>query len=294
MKYIILGHVNPDVDSVLSGVLLERILNRYTNNEFKFIIPDDFIDDITKKIVNDLGIDISKYQEKNIDSDDKIILVDHYEDTRYPNNICAIYDHHPPTSGFNNPLKSAYYNTPSCSATTVIAKVFNDYLTKEDFVLVLVGALVDTVSFKSTKTNQEEVKYLTEKAKEFNIDINNYYDIGLCLNDIDDPNEVFLYGLKKYTLQDKKVESSYIQIKDVQDNKDKIKNIISLIVNYINTNNIDIFVFIVHDMDNFKTITFEISKDNIETKTYEQYTSRGSTIIPNLDKKLLEQKTTRI
>ena len=63
MKYIILGHVNPDVDSVLSGVLLERILNRYTNNEFKFIIPDDFIDDITKKIVNDLGIDISKYQE---------------------------------------------------------------------------------------------------------------------------------------------------------------------------------------------------------------------------------------
>ena len=294
MKYVILGHTNPDVDSILSGVLLDRILNRYTKNEFKYIIPDDNIDEIAKNIVTSLGIDINKYRDKNVDSDDKIILVDHYEDNRYNNQVCAIYDHHPPTSDFNNPLKSAYYNTHSCSTTTVISKVFNEYLTKEDFILVLVGAIVDTVSFKSSKTNQEEVKYLMEKCQEFGININDYLDIGLCLNKLDNLNEAALYGLKKYTIQGKSVESSYIQIKDVDANKEKVANILQILTNYIDQNNIDVFVFIVHDMDSFKTTTFEITSDGIEQTSYDEYTSRGSRIIPDLDNKLSEQKTTRM
>ena len=290
MKYIILGHQNPDVDSILSGILLERLLNRITNsNNFKYIIPDD-IDDITKKIINDLNINITKYQKKNINKDDLLILVDHYEEDRYNNRICAIYDHHPTKSDYKNPLTFAYHNYLSCSTTTVIYNLFNEYLTKEDFILVLIGALVDTVSFKSTKTNQNEVKILLKKCMEYDININNYLDIGLSLNDLSNLDKVYLFGLKKYIIQDKKIESSYIQIKDISSNKDKINTIISMITNYVDENDIDIFVFIVHDMDNFKTTTYEITKDSIEINNYDQYTSRGTKIIPDLDKKLQEQK----
>lgn len=294
MKYVILGHQNPDVDSILSGVLLEKILNKFTKDEFKFIIPDDSIDDITKEIVKDTGIDISQYQTKEIDKDARIILVDHYEDNRYPNIICAIYDHHPPKTDFINPLKHAYYNTNSCSTTTLLAKIFNEYLTKEDFILVLIGAIVDTVSFKSSKTNQEEVKFLLEKCQEYNININDYLDIGLCLNKLDNLNEVALYGLKEYTIQGKNVKSSYIQIKDVDKNKEKIAMILNILTNYIKQNNIDIFVFIVHDMDNFKTTTYEITENGIAETKYDEYTSRGSKIIPDLDLKLSDKKTTRM
>lgn len=290
MEYIILGHQNPDVDSILSGILLERLFNRNTNYNFKYIIPDEEIDEITKKIMNDLKIDITKYQEKNINDDDLLILVDHYEDDRYNNRICAIYDHHPTKSDYNNPLSFAYYNYQSCSTTTVIYNLFKEYLTKDDFILVIVGALVDTVSFKSTKTNQEEVKMLLEKCQEYNIDINNYLDMGLSLNNLDNLDNVYLFGLKKYIIQDKKVESSYIQIKDVQGNIDKINTIISMIVDYVDKNDIDIFVFIVHDMDNLKTTTYEITKESIQVNTYDKYTSRGTKIIPDLDQRLKDEK----
>ena len=295
MKYIILGHQNPDVDSVLSGVLLERILNRNTKSKnFKYIIPDDEVDDITKKVAKDLGINVDDYKEKNIDPEDKLILVDHYEETRYNNPITAIFDHHPPTSDYKPTLTHAYYNLRSCSTTTVLLRLLEDYIIEEDFLPILVAAIVDTVSFKSTKTNQDEVKLLKEKCEKYHVNLDDYLDIGLCLNDLDDLNSVYLYGLKKYTLQGKKVESSYIQIKDVDGNKDKIEAIFNLLKNYIAENNIDVFMFIVHDMDKFKSTAYEISKDGIEKTEYDKYTSRGNVIIPDLDKKLAEQKTTRI
>ena len=42
--YIILGHQNPDVDSIVSGYLLEQYLNRcgYVS---KFMIPDSVIEE---------------------------------------------------------------------------------------------------------------------------------------------------------------------------------------------------------------------------------------------------------
>jgi inorganic pyrophosphatase/exopolyphosphatase len=292
MKYIILGHENPDVDSVLSGILFERIFNRkFNSNKFKFIIPDNEVDEITTKIVSDLGIDINNYMCKDIDLDDELVLVDHYEDNRYTNKIKAIYDHHPTIPGNEPGNIETYYNLKSCSTTCVLAKLFEEDLTKDDLLLVLIGALVDTVSFKSTKTNYSEVEFLERKCREYSIDINKYKDIGLCLNDITNPQESYLYGLKKYTIHDKKVESSYIQIKDVKHNRNKLILMLFYIKQYMEQNNIDIFVFIVHDMDNFKTTSYELTKDKMEDITeYDSYTSRGSTIIPELSNKILKLK----
>ena len=261
MKYIILGHANPDVDSILSGILFERLFNRrFKVNMFKYIIPDDEVDEITTKIISDLGYNIKDYMYKEVDTADELILVDHYEEDRYTNKIKAIYDHHPTITGYKPVNVETYFNLKSCSTTCVISELFDKYITKEDFLLVLVGALVDTVSFNSTKTNPDEVLYLKRKCEEFDININDYMNIGLCLNDISNPNDSYLYGLKKYIIHDKKVESSYIQIKNIFENSDSINKMISLIKKYIKENNIDIFVFIVHDMENFKTTTYEITK----------------------------------
>jgi len=285
MKYIILGHSNPDVDSILSGILLEKVLNKKNNTDnYKFIIPEDYIDSTSLSIIKELGIDIDKYKDKRVDKDDLLILVDHHIEDRYDNEIIAIYDHHPPTSDFIKP--DTYYNISSCSTTVIIYRLFEEYFTKEDFILVLVGALLDTVSFKSTKTNKDDVKMLEDKCKEYNINIDDYYDLGLCLNDISSPNKIYLNGYKKYTIQGKKVESSYIQIKDVDKNTDNINKIIDNIKKYIKDNNIDIFVFIVYDMDVFKTKSYEITNNGITTTLYDSYTSRGNTIIPELDKKI--------
>ena len=64
MRYIILGHSNPDVDSILSGILLEKVLNKkYNTDEYKFIIPEEHIDTTSDNIIKELGIDLDKYKD---------------------------------------------------------------------------------------------------------------------------------------------------------------------------------------------------------------------------------------
>lgn len=296
MKNVIVGHPNPDVDSILGGVLLERILNRigYRKKEYKFLILDNNIDEITRRIVEGLGVDISSYQEGTIDDCDEVILVDHYDGKglkdyyeKFIRRVKAIYDHHPIPDDFNFVHKpDIFFSSNSCSSTTVIAKAFDEFLTRKDFILVIVGALVDTVSFHSTRTNQEEVNYLLKKCSDFGIDINNYFELGLCLNDLNNIQADSFNGLKECKLKGKKIRSSYIQIKNVFGNKEKIAQIIEILKDHIKKNNIDIFVFLVHDMDSFKTTEYDIYSDRVEIIEWEEYASRGNTVMPNLEKKL--------
>ena len=36
-KLVILGHPNPDIDSIISGILMEHYINNYTNYQGLFI-----------------------------------------------------------------------------------------------------------------------------------------------------------------------------------------------------------------------------------------------------------------
>jgi len=58
---------------------------------------------------------------------------------------------------------------------------------------------------------------------------------------------------------------------------------------YLNDKKLDAFVFIVHNMDSFKTTYYLITKKKIEKKEYSSYTSRGSTIMPEIEKKLKKE-----
>ena len=59
-KIIILGHENPDVDSIVSGYLLEKILIK-KGYDAKFIIPDKNIDIDTMDICTRYGLEPSNY-----------------------------------------------------------------------------------------------------------------------------------------------------------------------------------------------------------------------------------------
>ena len=76
--YIILGHENPDVDSIVSGVLLERYLTRQ-GKEARFMIPDRKVDEESVSICLSFGLDPRKYQGELPKEKNEYILVDHHE-----------------------------------------------------------------------------------------------------------------------------------------------------------------------------------------------------------------------
>lgn len=274
---IILGHENPDVDSIISAIILNKILQKKGYNS-KFIIPDKQVNKDTLEILKKYNIDPYVFMEDLPKEENKYILVDHNEREINGEIICVI-DHHMSDKKYN--IKE-YYNTQSSSTACFIAKNAEELLDKNDLELSVLATMIDTVSFHSTKGREEDnewCKYICEKNS---LDYKQLYNEGLCLTDMNDIEEVIFNGLKRYNHNNKKIESSYIQIKEPNSEKEKIEKILEKLKQHIIDKNLFAYVFIVHDMTKFKTMYYLIEKNNIQEKYYERYEQRGNTIMPEV------------
>lgn len=280
MKYIILGHENPDVDSLVSGYLLEKVMKK-KGYEVSFCIPDKVIASDSQRICSKYKLNLKKYMVDDLDRDAKYILVDH-NDREVPGEIVAVLDHHPtPKDKSSVP----YYRNEKISATAcMIAKDCEEYLDKHDIELACVATFIDTVSFHSTKTVKKDISWVNEMTTKYDLDYDEMYRDGLCLTELTNVEEIAFNGLKKAEYDGFSIHSSYVQIVDLEKNKKIIDKIIEKLKKYRNKENVDLFVFIVYDMTNFYTKVYKIN-ENIDYDEYFLYASRGNTIIPDIVKK---------
>lgn len=220
-KYIILGHDNPDIDSIISGYLLEKLMLSKGFNA-KFIIPDKKIDLENITICNTFGLNITSYQKELPETKGyKYLLVDHH--IRKVNGpIVAVIDHHPDKIGLKIPW---YQNEISSSTSCIICREHEEYFNKQDIELAILAAMVDTASFNSTKTKKEDITKISSE----------------------------------------------------------IAYIIDSLMKYVKENDLKLFVFIVHDMSRFKTTVYDITSKYYNVRSYEFYTSRGNTIMPQTE-----------
>lgn len=284
---IILGHINPDVDSIISGYLLEKILLK-KGIKAKFVIPDKKLDKDTILICTKYGLDPNIFM-KEINLNNKYlnyILVDHNK-RDLKGNILAIIDHHP-----NNDTVEVkdYYNENVVSTAYFLARNNEELLDNYDIKLAILASFIDTVSFNSNKGTIEDKKWIKDKCVQYGFNYTEFEQEGLRLTEITDVKENSLNGLKKYDFNGIKVESSYIQIEEINNHKDYIDEIINYLNKYIVINNLDYFVFIVHNMNKLKSMYYLISKDNIEIRYFDNYVARGNTIIPEVEKRLIKKE----
>lgn len=280
MKYVILGHENPDVDSLVSGYLLEKVMKK-KGYDVSFCIPDESIAADSEKICNKYNLYVGKYYVDELPSDAKYILVDH-NDREVPGEIVAVLDHHPTP---NDKSGIEYYRNEKVSATAcMIAKDCEEELDKHDIEIACVATFIDTVSFHSTKTVKKDISWVNEMTTKYDLDYDEMYRDGLCLTELTDVEEIAFNGLKKAEYNGVNIHSSYVQIVDLEKNKKIIEDIIETLKKYREKENVDLFVFIVYDMTNFYTKVYKIS-DEIEVDEYFLYASRGNTIIPDIVKK---------
>ena len=282
-RYIILGHENPDNDSIVSGYLLEKFMKQKGYN-VEFIIPDDIISEENIMLANYVGINPTQYQKPlPTDTTIKYILVDHHE-RDVPGEIVGIIDHHPAKT---KDIKCRnYYNYPSCSTSCIIVKEHERYFSTTDIKAACFAAMVDTAAFHSTKTIVSDyvwVKYMCSKFK-FNYD--ELITMSMCPTDITDLKKAALNGLKKHNIHDHKIASSFLHLPSPKDNQEEINQIILYLQEYIKKENYDMFAFIVHDITNFKSTLYKIREKTIEKQEYEEYTSRGTRIIPDLTEEI--------
>lgn len=289
-KYIILGHENPDVDSIVSGYIYQNYLNRHGVNA-EFIIPDKTIEEDTLRICRDFNLEPTIFQKELVfDENTKFILLDHHQRDNI-GEIVQIIDHHPSSNCIDDfKTINEYASSTSC----LIVQGFEQYFSIMEIELACLAAMVDTASFSSTKTREIDIDWVRQMCEEKNLDYNKLYEAGLGIDDLSNPKEIMLHGLKKYTINNHKVESSTIHISNIKNNWKKISQITMLLNEYLLENNLDLFIFIIHDMDNQDTWVYKIDATGFKRKKYDEYTSRGSTIIPDLEIELQDKPKQKI
>ena len=280
MRYIILGHENPDVDCFVSGYLLEKVMKK-RGYDVSFCVPDKELSLESEKICTKYKLNPRKYMVDRLEENAKYILIDHH-DREVPGEIVAILDHHPTPK---DKSMIPYYKNEKISATALlIAKECEDELSKKDIELACLATFIDTVSFHSTKTVKADISWINEMTTRYELDYDEMYRDGLCLTELTNVEEITFNGLKKADYDGFIIHSSYIQIVDLEKNEKTIEKILNRLKKYVKKNKVDLFVFIVYDMTNFYTKVYKVN-ETIEYDEYFLYASRGNTIIPDIVKK---------
>ena len=160
MTTYIIGHKNPDTDSICAAISYADLKNTINKTEEFQAARSGNINDETRFILNKFNA------EDPILLDDatgkKVILVDHSEPKQRPENmdkgeIVEVLDHH--NINFQQATPIMFHTEPAGSTCTIIAKM---YLEKnigipKTIAGLLLGAIVsDTVIFKSPITTQED------------------------------------------------------------------------------------------------------------------------------------------
>lgn len=281
-KYIILGHENPDNDSIVSGYLLEKLMKRL-GYDVEFIIPDEAISEENIMLANYCRLDPTSYQ-KEIPNDPSIkyILVDHHERI-VPGEIVAIIDHHPT----DKEISCKYYqNEKACSTSCLIAKDRERFFSLDDLKMTCLSAMVDTAAFHSNKTVVRDYLWVRSLCAKYGFNYEELMTTSMCPTDISDIEKASINGLKKHDLAGHKVASSFLHLPSPTANQEEINQMIEYLKTYIKEEGYDLFAFIVHDITSFKSTLYKIKEDSIDTVQYDEYTSRGTRIIPELTEEL--------
>lgn len=271
----VVGHKNPDIDSILSGIIFEYY-GKLINKNFKYVISDKKVPEDNLEILNYLNINYEKYFE-DIEEEDKLILLDHHS-TNYKNLVLGCIDHHPEFYKDNKTLNIKASST---------AKIIYDYLLK-DFKLpdkimkmIILSILVDTSNFRSSKAVISDKEFVKNMCILYNFDLIELEKLGDCLTNINNEQCIF-NGKKEYIMENKKVLSSYIQVKNISSIEiDKILQMIKK----IDYKNYYLWFFLIFDIGNNSTILYEFYNNIKEEHKYNKVLSRGNDIIPYLEKK---------
>ena len=282
----IVGHKNPDFDSIASGIIAERFL---LSNEIDARFFCEEVSDINAlSALNYLGIEISSYYGK-IEEDDHLFLVDHHS-TEYKNFVVACIDHHPTDFEMDLPV---YVNSASSSCALSIFRIAEKEGTvfdKNDVKLVLLSIYMDTRSCKSTKFIEADTEWISSVTKKYSFEreLDTFEGLGYCLTDTSAPVEVLSRcDLKEYVFNNKKVYVSHIQTVLTEDTEKILSKVYSYVEEVRKHLGIEVWILMLSDPKREKTFVIRFDGTGRCQEDYDKLLSRSIDIIPAIEKEFI-------
>ncbi len=238
----VIGHKNPDTDSIASAIVTAYLLNKWKEKGCGIIKVDDEVipakqgepNPETAFALEKFGVSVP---ETVTDVDGKkVVLVDHSELSQAPENLdkaelIGIIDHHK-IGDVTTPNPILFVNFPVGCTGTVLKLLFDwtgVEIPKDMAGLMLSAILSDTVIFKSATTTELDKKVAEELAKIAGIDNIVQFGIDLKCKLADVSNlsarDIITRDFKDFDMSGKKVGIGQVELIDLGVIKDRIDEI---------------------------------------------------------------------
>lgn len=176
----IIGHRNPDLDSVAATVALAHLLKLRDGIDAETIVLGE-LNKEAKFVFGKFNLNIELPIVSRLEDGESVALVDHNEFSQSIENIenakiKMVVDHHK-IDNFKTSEPLEYIAKPVGSTSTILYGLLKeiDGLDNNEVNILLLSAIIsDTLLFKSPTTTEVDVKVAKELAEKLNVDVEVY------------------------------------------------------------------------------------------------------------------------
>lgn len=278
-RVVVTGHDRADVDSVISCILMQRLLAQW---QIPCGIALHEPDQQSRRVLAKFGIDAQSLTGE-IKADDRLILVDHHQ-TTHPGMVVACVDHHPT----DYPPDYPYMQIEDSGACAVmVLRLMQEAgvrVTPEDERLAITALYLDTIALKSAKISKEEAAWGEREARRLGLDEKWLRQEGMGLTDMSLPaGKLAMLGKKRFAYGDKTVLSTYVQTDAMTD--ERLEAIFAVLRAELLRERADLWVFLVHDPLRMRSIEYDLAPDGgVTVIPYDFLASRGRDVMPRVER----------
>ena len=280
-KLLLTGHDCADVDSVISCVLLQKLL-RWWGIDAQICLES--ADRQVRRVLPRFGIDADGLCGE-IREQDCVVLADHH----VPQHACrviACVDHHPTDYMPDYPF---VWIEPCGACAHMALRLMREAgmpVGDEEIRLAVLALYLDTIALRSAKIMPHEAAFARSEAARLGMDINMLEREGLGLRDMTLPaRELAMTGKKVYAFDGRTVISTYVQTNEMTD--ERLEAILEAARAALLLAGADRWVFLHHDPIAMCTTQYDLTPGGgTRVYRYDYLASRGRDVMPRVEREM--------
>lgn len=279
-RLAITEHDTPDVDSIVSCVLMHDLLS-CAGVEARIVLPTA-PDRQVLRVMPGFGVEATAFGGA-LCAEDALVLVDHHRPL-HPGRVVACVDHHP--TAFPPVYPYTQIEPGGACALMVYRLMLEAGMTPTDEQtrLTVLALYLDTIALRSAKMPKADIPWAREQAARLGMDEAWLTREGLGLRDMTLPSETLIEtGKKTYAFGGRTVISSYVQTDEMTD--ERLSALLAAGRRALLESGAALWAFIHHDPIALRSIEYDLWPDGrMDVIDYGYLASRGKDVMPRLER----------
>jgi len=276
-KVLVLGHKNPDTDSICSAIAYANLKRKLGMDAEPVRLGN--LNGETEFALKTFNVEIPRLVTSVAAETNQVILVDHNERQQSADDIdqvriLEVIDHHR-IANFETGDPLYYRAEPVGCTATILKKLYreNNIEIEKDIAGLMLSAIIsDSLLFKSPTCTSEDVAAAKELAELAGVNPDEYglemLKAGADLRD-KSVEELLTLDAKEFEMAGKKVEVAQVNTVDIQDVLSRQEELESALQSIIDKKNLDLFVFVVTDILNSDSTALVLGREtNVVEEAY--------------------------